>query len=157
MGSLFELNLHNRAPFLAYLSTCETGEVKHDNLIDEALHLISACQLADFRHVIDTLWKVNDQSCVEAAAMTYEWMKRGNMSDDSVAKGLHQASRHLRSQWNSESEARTLKRMAAVRAEGGPVAMEQPRSCQATTRDPRTAELYEDPPLYWVPFVHYGI
>ena len=157
VGSLFELNLHKCAPFLAYLSACGTGEVKHDNLIDEALHLISACQLAGFRHVIGTLWKVDDQSCVKAAAMTYEWMKRGNMSDDSVAEGLHQASRDLRSQWNSESAARTLKRMAAVRAEGGPVAMEQPRSCQATTRDSRTAELYEDPPLNWVPFVHYGI
>ena len=47
--------------------------------------------------------------------------------------------------------------MAAVRAEGGPAAMEQPRSSQATTRDPRTAKLYEDPPLYWVPYVHFGI
>ena len=157
VASLFELNLHNRTPFLAYLSACGTGEIKHDELIDEALHLISACQLAGFRHVIGTLWKVNDQSCVEAAAMTYEWMKRGNMSDDSVAEGLHQASRHLRNQWNWESAARTSKRMAAVRAEGGPVAMEQPRSSQATTRDPRTAELYEDPPLYWVPYVHFGI
>ena len=156
VGSLLELNLHSRAPFLAYLSACGTGEAKHDNLTDEALHLIGACQLAGFRHVIGTLWKVNDQSCVEAAAMTYEWMKRGNMSDDSVAEGLHQASRHLRSQWNLESAARTSKRMAAVRAEG-PAAMEQPRSGQATTRVPRTAELYEDPPLYWVPYVHFGI
>ncbi|KAA6407282.1 MAG: hypothetical protein FRX48_08830 [Lasallia pustulata] len=156
VASLFELNLHNRTPFLAYLSACGTGEIKHDELIDEALHLISACQLAGFRHVIGTLWKVNDQSCVEAAVMTYEWMKRGNMSDDSVAEGLHQASRHLRSQWNLESAARTSKRMAAVRAEG-PAAMEQPRSSQATMRDPRTAELYEDPPLYWVPYVHFGI
>ena len=97
VASLFELNLHNRTPFLAYLSACGTGEIKHDKLTDEAIHLISACQLAGFRHVIGTLWKVNDQSCVEAATMTYEWMKRGNMSDDSVAEGLHQASRYLRS------------------------------------------------------------
>ena len=144
-------------PFLAYLSACGIGEIKHDNLTDEAVHLISACQLAGFRHVIGTLWKVNDQLCVEAAIMTYEWMKRGNMSDDSVAEGLYQASRHLRSQWNSESAARISKRMAAVRAECGPAAMEQPRLSQATTRDPRTAELYEDPPLYWVPYVHFGI
>lgn len=148
VASLFELNLHNRAPFLAYLSACGTGEVKHDDLIDEGLHLISACQLAGFRHVIGTLWKVNDQSCVEAAAKTYEWLKRGNLSDDSVANGLHQASRHLRSQWNMESAARASKRMAAVRTEDGPAAIEQSRSSQATARDPRTAELYEDPPLY---------
>ena len=89
--------------------------------------------------------------------MTYECMKRGNMSDDSVAEGLHQASRHLRSQWNSKVAARTSKRMAAVHAKDDAAAMEQPRSTQATTRDPRTAELYEDPPLYWVSYVHYGI
>ena len=73
--SLFKLNLHNHTPFLAYLSVCGTGEIKHDELIDEALYLISACQLAGFQHVISTLWKVNDQSCIEAAVMTYEWMK----------------------------------------------------------------------------------
>jgi CHAT domain-containing protein len=96
VASLFELNLHNRAPFLAYLSACGTGEIKHNNLIDKALHLISGCQLASFRHVIGTLWEVNNQSCVDAAAITYKWIKRGNMSDDSVAEGLHYASRHLR-------------------------------------------------------------
>ena len=61
VASLFELNLHNRAPFLAYLSVCGTGEVRYDSFIDEALHLISVYQLAGFRHVIGTLWKVNDQ------------------------------------------------------------------------------------------------
>lgn len=55
VASLFELNLHNRTPFLAYLSACETGKIKHDNLTDETLHLISACQFVGFRHVIDTL------------------------------------------------------------------------------------------------------
>lgn len=70
--SLFELNLHNRALFLAYFSACETEEIKHNNLIDETLYLISAYQLADFRHVIDTLWKVNNQLYVETAAIIYE-------------------------------------------------------------------------------------
>ncbi|PQE31524.1 TPR domain-containing protein [Rutstroemia sp. NJR-2017a WRK4] len=158
VASLFELNLHTRAPFLAYLSACGTGEIKHDILIDEALHLISACQLAGFRHVIGTLWRVNDHSCVEATAMTYEWMKQRNISDDSVAEGLHRASRHLRSQWNSGSAARASKRMAAaVCAEGSPAATEQSLSSQGTISGPRTAELYEDPPLYWVPYVHFGI
>lgn len=157
LASLFELNLHSRAPFLAYLSACGTGEVKYDSLVDEALHLISACQLVGFRHVIGTLWKVNDQSCVEMAAMTYEWMKQGNMSDDSVAEGLHQASRYLRSQWYSESAARTFKRMAAARTKGGLAVLEQSCSGQSTARELRTAELYEDPPLYWVLYVHFGI
>jgi len=48
----FHLKLCNRM--------CGTGEVKNDSLIDEGLHLISACQLAGFRHVIGTLWVVRD-------------------------------------------------------------------------------------------------
>jgi CHAT domain-containing protein len=158
VASLFELNLHNRGLFLAYLSAYGTGEIKHDGLIDKALHLISAYQLAGFRHIIGTLLEINDHSYVETAALTYEWMKQGNISDDSVAEGLHQASRHLRIQWNSESAARTSKRIAAaVRAEGSPAATEQSLSSQATTSGPRTAELCDDPPLYWVPYVHFGI
>ncbi|KAL7798568.1 CHAT domain-containing protein [Trichoderma ceciliae] len=157
VGSLFETNLYSRAPFLAYLSACGTGQVKHDSLIDEALHLISACQLAGFRHVIGTLWEVNDESCVKAATTTYQWMKRRDMCDGSVAEGLHRAIRHLRCQWMSDSAARVSKRMAAVRAEDGPKEAEQTHSGQAAMRDPRTAELYEDPPLNWVPYVHFGI
>ncbi|ERF74882.1 hypothetical protein EPUS_09421 [Endocarpon pusillum Z07020] len=161
VASLFELNLHNHAPFLAYLSACGTGEIKQDSLTDEALHLISACQFAGFQHVIGTLWKVNDETCIETAAKTYEWMIRENMSDNSVAEGLHKASRQLRAQWLSESAARTAarvsERMAGTYNEDGPPTTEQARSSQGTARDPRTAELYEDPPLYWVPYVHFGI
>ncbi len=61
VASLLERNVHNRAPFLAYISACETGEVKQGNLIDEALHLISACQLAGFQYVIGMLWIVKDE------------------------------------------------------------------------------------------------
>jgi CHAT domain-containing protein len=155
--ALFELNLHNGAPFLAYLSACGTGEVKHDRLRDEALHLMSACQLAGFRHVIGTLWEVNDQSCVEAAMVTYDWMERGNMSDDSVAEGVHQAIRSLRNQWGLESADRASKRKAILNAECGSPATEHSGLSRTTTGISRTAELYEDPPLYWVPYVHYGI
>ncbi|KAK3936713.1 CHAT domain-containing protein [Diplogelasinospora grovesii] len=41
--SLFGINLHNRKPFLAYLSACGTGQIAHEELIDEGLHLIAAC------------------------------------------------------------------------------------------------------------------
>lgn len=42
VASLFDINLHNRRPFLAFLSACSTGQVKLDQLVDEGLHLISA-------------------------------------------------------------------------------------------------------------------
>ncbi|KAK8084226.1 CHAT domain-containing protein [Apiospora hydei] len=48
VADLFEVNLRGNKPFLAYLSACGTGQVKHDGLIDEGLHLIGACQLAGF-------------------------------------------------------------------------------------------------------------
>lgn len=155
--NLFGINLHNRAPFLAYLSACGTGEVKNDSLIDEGLHLISACQLAGFRHVIGTLWVVRDEACVEAATKTYEWMKRESISDDSVAEGLHRAIRHLRDQWISESAERASKPMADIQNKDSFLVTGQSRSSQRTVRDLRTAELYADPPLYWVPYVHFGI
>jgi len=83
------------------------------------------------------------------------------MSDNSVAEGLHKASRYLRAQWVSESAARTAARasehMAGIYNEDGPPRTDQARSSQRTARDPRTAELYEDVPLYWVPYVHFGI
>lgn len=55
LADLFETNLHDRKPFLAYLSACGTGQIKHDALIDEGLHLIAGYQIAGFRHVIGTL------------------------------------------------------------------------------------------------------
>ena len=155
--SLFKLNLHNCVSFLAYLSACRTGKMKHNNLIDEALHLISTCQLTSFQHVISMLWKVNDQSCVEMMAMTYEWMKWENISNNSVTKGLHQMSHHLCSQWNLKSAVCTSKCMAIIHTEGGSAAMKQSHSSQATTRDSRTAELYKNLLLYWISYVHFRI
>ncbi|KAL2843123.1 CHAT domain-containing protein [Aspergillus pseudoustus] len=84
------------APFLAYLSACSTGSNRDDNLIDEAIHLVSSCQLAGFRHVIGTLWAVSDQHCVDIAREFYETLIGEGMTDHAVAKGLHRAIRHLR-------------------------------------------------------------
>jgi hypothetical protein len=77
------------------------------------------------------------------------------MSDDSVVEGLHRASRQLRDQWMSESVARVAarasresERMADVQNKDFSLATEQLRLSKGTARDPRTAELYEDPLLY---------
>lgn len=42
VARLLETNLQKQTPFLAYLSTCGTVQIKRDELIDEGLHLISA-------------------------------------------------------------------------------------------------------------------
>ncbi|KAI1658969.1 CHAT domain-containing protein [Daldinia decipiens] len=53
--NLRESRLHENPPFLAYLSACSTGTNKVESLSDEGIHLVSAFQLAGFRHVIGTL------------------------------------------------------------------------------------------------------
>ncbi|KAJ4193185.1 hypothetical protein NW767_010474 [Fusarium falciforme] len=65
VADLLDINLHVSSPFLAYLSACGTGQILDETFIDESIHLISTCQLAGFRHVIGTLWDVDDKFCVE--------------------------------------------------------------------------------------------
>ncbi|EXL68235.1 hypothetical protein FOPG_15709 [Fusarium oxysporum f. sp. conglutinans race 2 54008] len=99
VGGLLDLNLKDQPPFLAYLSACGTGRIQQEQFMDESVHLISAFQLAGFQHVIGTLWDVNDRICVDIAKVVYEGIKDGQMTDQSVAWGLHEASRRLRDKW----------------------------------------------------------
>ncbi|CAH0033335.1 unnamed protein product [Clonostachys rhizophaga] len=96
VGKLLSLNIRQSQPFLAYLSACGTGQIKNNTFLDESIHLISGFRLAGFRHVIGTLWEVSDETCVDMAKDTYEGIRDGGMSDDSVCRGLHMASRALR-------------------------------------------------------------
>ncbi|KAH6884147.1 CHAT domain-containing protein [Thelonectria olida] len=158
MRSLFQLNL-GRKPFLAYLSACGTGQVKHEGLIDEGLHLINTYQLAGFQHVIGTLWKVDDRSCVDMAVTTYKWIQKRGLSDDSVSEGLHHACRELRTQWIADNIARSAaKRGTQVeRKDSFQVTTELGQFGQVETRDVRDVEVVDDTPLHWVPYVHFGI
>lgn len=141
VSDLLDINLHRREPrpFLAFLSACRTGQVKDEKLADEGLHLMAACQVAGFRHVIGTLWEVKDEVCVNAAVMVYEWMQKHNMRDDSVSEGLHHASRELRKAWIENGEERKLEPNLTAGGE---------------SRDIVSAE---GGPLLWVPYVHFGI
>ena len=159
---LFETNLRKNMPFLAYLSACGTGQIKHNKLIDESLHLISACQLAGFQHVIGTLWKVNDKSCVNVAIKTYEWMRDHGMSDESVSEGLHHAVRCLRREWIKENTTRgAFKNDRELRlTRSSRTALDQSFSSLGEAQDIRDAGFDDDKilsPLYWVPYVHYGV
>lgn len=149
VASLFEKDLGGLTPFLAYLSACGTGAVNHDGLIEEGLHLIAACQLAGFQHVVGTLWEVEDKFCVAAATKTYEWMKRRGVSSESVSEGLHDTIRSLRYQWVSEiTERGEIEHGTKVNEEG----------CElAKVRELRTVNLCNPVQLDWVPFVHFGV
>ena len=107
---------------LAYLSACSTalmsvvtlGSVELDpalraelpglaaavpaanqnaDLVDEAIHLSSAFQLAGFRHVVSTLWEIDDVVAVRLADDFYAGL-RGDAG--SSARALHDAVRALR-------------------------------------------------------------
>lgn len=151
VADLLEMNLREHSPFLAYLSACGTGQVKDERYIDESVHLINACQLAGFRHVIGTLWEVSDTICMDMARITYEVIRDGGMTDESVCRGLHMASRALRDTWRSGS---FLGNKDASGANIGTQTHRRPK------RLPRDASLLiqrdKVAPLHWVPYVHFG-
>ena len=83
---------------LAYLSACGTARVTDTRLLDEAIHLASAFQLAGFPRVIGTLWEIDDAIAVEIADAFYTALTdpAGALDPALAAHALHQAIRTLR-------------------------------------------------------------
>ncbi|KAH7304137.1 CHAT domain-containing protein [Stachybotrys elegans] len=137
---ILEQNLHEKRPFLAYLSACKTGSTTQIRFYDESIHLIGAYQLAGFRHVIGTLWSVDDEVSSQIAMATYNQMlSTGEMTDDSVSRSLHRAARQLR----DDSQRK--------RAEGHEA---YPRDVVLEDSDEDIRDKRE---WGWIPFVHYGL
>lgn len=78
---LMSLKLYQKPSLLVCLSACSTGSNKVDKLQDEGIHLMSACQLAGFQHVVGMLWPVLDKDCLVVASEVYDSMLKGNMRD----------------------------------------------------------------------------
>ncbi|PVI03265.1 hypothetical protein DM02DRAFT_698160 [Periconia macrospinosa] len=134
VGDLRDHRLQENPPFLGYLSACSTGANEADELVDEGIHLISALQLAGFRHVIGTLWEVSDEHCVDVARVVYETIRDEGMTDVAVCRGLHRAVRALRDgRIESSGEGRTATLV----------------SCGAPAEDLLSP--------YWIPYVHFGV
>ncbi|KAK2488238.1 hypothetical protein H9L39_02165 [Fusarium oxysporum f. sp. albedinis] len=110
VSDLLNLKLRDNPPFLAYLSACGTSQIKDKRLLDESLHLISACRLAGFRHVVGTLWEVGDEACVDVAETVYQELRDSGMDDQSVCRGLHKAVRKIRDNWVAEARMRTVEK-----------------------------------------------
>ncbi|EXL64729.1 hypothetical protein FOPG_19016 [Fusarium oxysporum f. sp. conglutinans race 2 54008] len=141
VASLLDTNLSSKPPFLAYLSACGTSKIQDEGSIDESLHLASAFQLAGFRHVVGTLWEVNDKLCVDMARITYEFLAEKGINDASVSGGLHHATKELRDQWVDSHKGNE------------PVADGRLRSI----RDGKLCDSTEQCMPHWVPYVHYGV
>jgi hypothetical protein len=164
VATLLDINLRQRSPFLAYLSAYGTGRIKDESFVDESIHLISACQLAGFRHVVGTLWEVNDKLCVDMARITYEEMRDGDMTDESVCLGLYKATRELRDRWLSSTEktrrGRSVRKVDMSLAEDETGGRSASDGDQKDDRLPRDVILCDDDEtglLHWVPYVHFGV
>ncbi|MBB4934416.1 hypothetical protein F4561_005236 [Lipingzhangella halophila] len=83
---------------LAYLSACNTAAIHDTDLLDEAIHVASAFQLAGFPHVVGTLWEINDRIAVTVADSFYTHLRgpNGNLDPDRAAYALHSAVRAVR-------------------------------------------------------------
>ena len=134
VGDLRDHRLQKTPPFLGYLSACSTGANEADELLDEGIHLVSALQLAGFRHVVGTLWEVSDEHCVDIARVLYETIQKEGLTDLAVCHGLHQAVRAVR---NGQIEKRERHRTFTL-------AYPETQSRDLTNH-------------YWAPYVHFGV
>jgi tetratricopeptide (TPR) repeat protein len=86
---------------LAYLSACDTTRSRIPRLHDEAIHITSAFQLAGFRHVIGTLWPVNDQAAQRISDAFYTDLTLDGTAPprpERASQALHHAIRELRAE-----------------------------------------------------------
>ncbi|GAA1092840.1 CHAT domain-containing protein [Streptomyces javensis] len=102
VASLAEIRMDSAQ--LAYLSACRTAFMGSVELIDEAIHLTSAFQLAGFPHVIGTLWEINDEVASHMAADFYAELggvtgQHGGLDTDTAARVLHHTVRKVRDRY----------------------------------------------------------
>lgn len=81
---------------LAFLSACRTGTGAVD-VPDEALHVAAGFQAAGFRHVIGTLWSIEDQSAAQFTEAVYAQLVQGTVVEpERAAAAVHEAVLRLR-------------------------------------------------------------
>lgn len=155
VSDLLNMNIRQKAPVLAYLSACGTGQIKDETSFDENINLISACQIAGFTHVIGTSWNVQDDLSVEMAKMTYQELLESGISDDSICQGLHKATRELRRRWIEKYETCQNLRTATdsdshEAAKGSPSRSARDASLIGSTDNNLGS-------ADWAPYIHYGV
>ncbi|MFF3140930.1 CHAT domain-containing protein [Streptomyces sp. NPDC057927] len=102
VASLAEVKMDSAQ--LAYLSACRTAFMDSVELIDEAIHLTSAFQLAGFPHVIGTLWEIDDEKASRMAADFYAHLGAAvdmhrSLDMGAAARALHRTVRGFRDQF----------------------------------------------------------
>ncbi|MFD0663634.1 CHAT domain-containing tetratricopeptide repeat protein [Thermocatellispora tengchongensis] len=82
---------------LAFLSACGTARTGAE-LADEGIHLVSAFQLAGYRHVVGTLWTVADRHTVRVDSHVYRALRESG-DPGRVPLALHEAVLEQRRRW----------------------------------------------------------
>jgi hypothetical protein len=162
VGDLRDSNMQNNPPFLAYLSACSTGANKATELFDEGIHLISAFQLAGFRHVIGTLWEVSDSHCVDVARVLYETIRDEKMTDKAVSRGLHRAVRALRDGYVEERRSMEKANRPLCDESASEIHEIETKDIKRAERDAKLIKtefqnISQENPQYWAPYVHFGV
>ncbi|CAH0025870.1 unnamed protein product [Clonostachys rhizophaga] len=151
VDQLFDSNINQQQPFLAYLSACGTGQISGRNSTDESIHLMSAFELVGFQNVVGTLWNVEDGVCPSVAIDTYTWIKDKQLARGSVAEGLHHALRSLRDRWLWDREESSRGKASA---DNRAKVVSEP-SVREVSRDIELCD--QEQQLYWIPYIHYGL
>jgi CHAT domain-containing protein len=84
---------------LGYLSTCHAANNRNLALLDEAIQMAGACQLAGFPAVVGALWQIPDEQSARVAECVYRAMLTGakdKLDIRKAANGLHFAIREIR-------------------------------------------------------------
>ncbi|MEU3612879.1 CHAT domain-containing protein [Streptomyces sp. NPDC006872] len=84
----------------AYLSACATAVTGRD-LADEALHVVTAFQLAGFPQVVGTLWQINDTIAVEIAERVYAQLAADGFDAARTGVAVHTAIGLIRDRYPS--------------------------------------------------------
>jgi hypothetical protein len=99
VASLAPVNLASAR--LAYLSACQTATVPANGLMDEAIQLVTAFQLAGFPGVVGTLWEIGDKAATTIASEFYTHLRtsEGTLATSGAARSLHRAVRDQRNSY----------------------------------------------------------
>jgi CHAT domain-containing protein/tetratricopeptide (TPR) repeat protein len=87
---------------LAYLSACSTAHRSWEH-IDESVNVASVFHLAGFRHVVASLWPLDDTVAPDASRSFYHSLQQGPNATN-AAHALHQVTRELRTKYSNRPD-----------------------------------------------------
>jgi CHAT domain-containing protein len=82
----------------AYLSACSTA-VTATELANESIHMVSACLLAGYPHIVGTLWEIEDAFAAEVAESVYAGLATARYDAERAGECLNRTVRWARGRY----------------------------------------------------------